>query len=115
MNPQNFKFDPRTIAAINRQFDARPKKDQIVIRSKLTRQEIERLYREKKLEAIQQTRVLDFGKRVNVFDQEEVRFRAVPYNGKIVIDFGRPIQWTTFSADQAIQLGNYLIETANKL
>lgn len=105
-------LDPRIVAALDRQFSNFPEKGRLVIRGKLDRKTIEEAYRQKKLSLIE---AAPSRPTKNLFDQAEVKFRCVPINGKLIVDFGRLIQWTAFTKEQCEQLGNYLIETAPKL
>lgn len=52
---------------------------------------------------------------LNADDEGEIRIGITSSNGKIVIDFGKPIHWIGFSPEQAKQIAETLIIRANEI
>jgi hypothetical protein len=48
-------------------------------------------------------------------DEGEIRVGVTVYNGKVVIDFGKPTSWMGMDAEQARSLGHLLIHRAREL
>lgn len=49
----------------------------------------------------------------NEFDEGEIRFRAAHVDGKIVVDFGKPVAWLGMSSNQAKDFARLLLQLAN--
>jgi len=47
-------------------------------------------------------------------DEGEIRIAITSINGKVVIDFGKPIAWIGFTREQAKQIAETLLEKANQ-
>lgn len=47
-------------------------------------------------------------------DEGEIRIGITNKDGRIVIEFGKPIYWIGFTKEQAIEIGNTLIQRANE-
>ena len=43
-------------------------------------------------------------------DEGELRLAVTKSNGKVVVDFGKPVVWIGFDAAQAVSLGELLIK-----
>ena len=47
-------------------------------------------------------------------DEGELRFKVGAYEGKVVLDFGKPVAWIGMDPNMAIQLGETLMRRANE-
>jgi len=48
-------------------------------------------------------------------DEGELRFGVTTHNGKVVLNFGKPVEWIGFDADQAIEIAQQLIKRAGEI
>lgn len=53
--------------------------------------------------------------KLNENDEGEIRIAVGHQNGKVVIDFGKPIAWIGFSAGQARELAGAIIQHAEQV
>ena len=47
-------------------------------------------------------------------DEGELKFAVVRHGNKIVLSFGKPVEWIGFDSDQAIELAQLLIKRAGE-
>lgn len=52
---------------------------------------------------------------LNKDDEGEIRIGVTSSNGKVVIDFGKPIHWVGLSPEQAKDIAEVLISRANEI
>lgn len=48
-------------------------------------------------------------------DEGELRFAIGQKDGKVVVDFGKPVAWIGFDPDQAIQIALALVKQAGRI
>ncbi len=49
------------------------------------------------------------------FDEGEIQFGVAHFDGKIVVNFGKPVAWLGMSTDQAKDLARLLLKLANPI
>jgi hypothetical protein len=53
--------------------------------------------------------------KLNEHDEGEIRLAIGQKNGKVVIDFGKPVAWLGFDPEQAEQIASSLLEHAREI
>ena len=48
-------------------------------------------------------------------DEGEIRFAMTVYNGKIVMDFGKPVQWLGIDVETAREIANNILKKCDEL
>lgn len=52
--------------------------------------------------------------KLNDDDEGEIQIGLTEKDGVVVLDFGKPVSWVGFSKEQAKEIGQMLIDKANK-
>ncbi len=53
--------------------------------------------------------------KINKNDEGEIRFGVANVDGKVILNFGKPVAWVGMNPDDARRLADMLIKKANEL